>query len=210
MLKYEEKLHLDKHYNNLQSNNVLYKLISLIGGVVGYAVLYYFIDYILTFIPDIKPWSDFTPWFSLGGLIFTITDLIYFACGLILFCYSTIKLSKITIQNHSVRNDKSNAPNELLVNGYYAKVRHPMYGTFIMLQAGFMFSLRSFNGIIIAMIIIVLQYVNSVIEERRFLIPTFGEKYKIYTNNVCHMLLTRSEIVVLTLISLLSIVGFAF
>lgn len=182
----------------------------MIWGGVGYAVLYYFIDYILTFIPDIKPWSDFKPWLSLGGMTFTITDLIYFACGLILFCYSTIKLSKITIQNHSVRNEKSNTPNELLVNGYYAKVRHPMYGTFIMLQAGFMFSLRSLNGIIIAMIIIVLQYVNAVIEERRLLIPTFGEEYKIYTNNVRHMLLTRSEIVVLTIVVLLSIVGLLF
>jgi protein-S-isoprenylcysteine O-methyltransferase Ste14 len=210
MLKYEEKLHFDKYYNKLQSTSVLHKVISLVCNVAGYIVIYYFIKYFLTSLPDFRPWSNSVPWLSLGGVLFSKIDLIYFTCGLILICYGSIKLSKITIQNHSVRNEKSNTPERLLVTGYYAKVRHPMYGTFIIMQAGFMLSLRSLGGIIIACIIFAFQYVNAVVEEKRLLLPTFGEEYKTYVQNVGRMLLTRSEVVALSLIMLLSAVGFLF
>lgn len=210
MLKYEEKLHFDKYYNKLQSASVLHKVISLVCNVAGYIVLYYFIKYFLTSLPDFRPWSNFMPWFSFGGVLFSKIDLSYFTYGLILSCYGTIKLSKITIQNHSVRNEKSNTPKKLLATGYYAKVRHPMYGTFIIMQAGFMLSLRSLDGIIIALIIIAVQYINAAIEEKKQLISLFGEEYKLYIQNVGHLLLTKAEIITLMLLVLLSVVGFIF
>lgn len=210
MLKYEEKLHLDRYYNKIQSANVLHKVIGLVCGAIGYVVLYYFIKYILISLPDFRPWSNFLPWFSFDGVLFSKIDLLYFICGLILICYGNVKLSAITIQNHSVRSEKSNSPEKLLVTGYYAKVRHPMYGTFIILQAGFMLSLRSLDGIIIACIIVAFQYANAAVEERRLLFPAFGEKYKTYTQNVRRMLLTRSEVITLFFVMLLSAVGFIF
>jgi protein-S-isoprenylcysteine O-methyltransferase Ste14 len=109
-----------------------------------------------------------------------------------------------------VRNEKSNTPERLLVTGYYAKVRHPMYGTFIIMQAGFMLSLRSLDGIIIALIIIAVQFINAAIEEKKQLIPIFGEEYKTYAQNVGRMLLTRSEVIALCLVVFLSAVGFIF
>lgn len=210
MLKYEEKLHFDKYYNKIQSPRILHKVISLVCNIAGYIVLYYFIKYILASLPDFRPWSNFMPWFSLDGVLFSKIDLIYFACGLIFICYGTVKLSKITIQNHSVRNEKNDTPERLLITGNYAKVRHPMYGTFIIMQAGFMLSLRSLDGIIISCIILAFQYMNAVIEEKKQLIPIFGEEYKTYAQNVGHMLLTRSEIIALSLVVLLSAVGFIF
>jgi protein-S-isoprenylcysteine O-methyltransferase Ste14 len=210
MLKYEEKLHFDKYYSKMQSNSLPHKILSLVWGIAGYVILYYFIKYILTFIPDFQPWSNFKPWLILGGVKFIKADLVYFTCGLFLTCYGSIKLSKITVQNHSVRNEKNGIPKELLVSGYYAKVRHPMYGTFIILQAGFMLSLRSLDGILIALIIIAVQYVNAVIEEKRQLIPIFGEEYKLYIKNVNRMFLTNAEIVALILVALLSAVSFVF
>lgn len=93
---------------------------------------------------------------------------------------------------------------------YYAKVRHPMYGTFIILQAGFMLSLRSFVGIIIAFIVLIFQYANAVIEEKKQLIPIFWEEYRIYVKNVNRILLTKSEIIAFSLATLLSVVGFVF
>lgn len=210
MLKYEEKLHFDKYYSKLQSNSVLYKVIGLVWGIAGYVLLYYFIKYIFTCIPDFQPWNNFKTWFALGGVRFIKADLVYFTCGIILACYGTIRLSKITVQNHSVKNDKSNTPKKLLVDGYYAKVRHPMYGTFIILQVGFMLSLRSFVGMIIALIVIIVQYANAVIEEKSQLIPIFKEEYNLYIKNVSCMILARFEIITFTLAALLSAVGFIF
>lgn len=210
MLKYEEKLHLDEQYKKLQSNNVIQITIGLVWGVVVYVLLYYFIKYVFRYVPDIQPWNDFESWFTFGGIRFVKADLFYFAGGLIFNCYGTVNLSKISVQNHSVKNEKSNTPNKLLVNGYYAKVRHPMYGTFIILQAGFMISLRSFIGIIVALLIIVAQYINAFIEEKKQLIPIFGEEYNQYRKNVRGILLTKSEIIIFALAVIFSTVGFVF
>lgn len=210
MLKYEEKLHFDKYYDKLQSNSISQKIASMVWGVVGYVLIYYLIKFIFIGIPDFQPWNNFKAWFALGGVSFTKADLLYFICGLILTCYATVRLSKITLQNHSARNEKGDTPKKLLTDGCYAKVRHPMYGTFIILQSGFMLSLRSFWGIIIALIIIIFQYANAVREEKKQLVPLFGEEYKLYTKNVNHMLLTRLEILALALAGLLSAVGFIF
>lgn len=209
MLKYEEKLHFDKYYNKLQSGGFLHKVISFVCGIIGYAALYYLMKYIFTLIPDLQPWNNFKTWFVLGGVKYKKIDLVYFIYGLITTCYGTMRLSKITAQNHSVRNEKSSTPKKLVINGYYAKVRHPMYGTFIILQAGFMLSMRSFWGITIALIILIFQYANAVIEEKKQLIPIFGEEYGLYTKNVNRMLLTKSEIIIFSLAALLSAAGLA-
>ncbi|MDP4152303.1 MAG: methyltransferase [Bacillota bacterium] len=210
MRKYEEKLHFDKYYNKLQENNVLQRYSGVVWGIAGYVLLYYFARYILAYIPDFRPWGDIETWFAVGGVRFIKADLVYFTFGLILNCYGTVRLSKITVQNHSARSETGHMPQKLLVNGFYAKVRHPMYGTFIILQAGFMLSLRSFAGMIIALIVIIIQYSNAIIEEKKQLKPIFGEEYNVYIKNVSCILLTRSQIAALVLAALFSAAGFVF
>lgn len=210
MLKYEEKLHFDKHYSKLQSNGFLRLAIGFVWGIIGYILAYYFIKYALVYIPDFKPWNNFEEWFTFGGVTFTKADLVYFASGLILTCYGSIRLSKITAYNHTAKSEKDSAPKKLLINGYYAKVRHPMYGTFAILHAGFMLSLRSLVGMVIVLIVIIVQYANAAIEEKKQLIPSFGEEYYLYINNVGRKLLTRHEAIAFTLVVLLSAIGFAF
>lgn len=63
---------------------------------------------------------------------------------------------------------------------------------------------------IIALIVIIIQYANAVIEEKKQLIPIFKEEYNLYSKNVSRMLLTKSEITAFTLAALLSAVGFLF
>lgn len=210
MLKYEEKLHFDEYYRKLQSNTPLHTAIGILWGVIGYVILYFLIMYAFLYVPDFRPWSNFKTWFSLGGIKFTKADFVYFVCGLILNCYGTIRLSKITVQNHSAKSEKGSNPKCLLTNGYYAKVRHPMYGTFIILQAGFMLSLRSFVGMIVALLIVVGQYINATFEEKKQLIPILGEEYNQYSKNVRRMILTKSEIIVFAVVIILSIIGFIF
>lgn len=147
---------------------------------------------------------------NIGGVQFIKSDIIYFILGLITVCYGSVRLSKITIQNHSAKNKENSAPSKLLITGYYDRVRHPMYGTFIILQAGFMLSLRSLIGIILALIIIIFQYMNAMFEEKRQLIPLFGDKYHQYIKNVSRMLLTKAEAIVLIFVLVFSVVGYVF
>lgn len=210
MRKYEQKLHLDKHYRKLQSGSFIHKATSLVLGIIGYTLLYYFIKYAFTHIPDFEPWNNFGMWLNIGGVQFIDSDKVYFIGGLIIACYGSIKLSRITTQNHSVKNKDNSVPSKLLITGDYTKVRHPMYGTFIILQSGFLLSLRSLIGMILALMIIIFQYINAMFEEKKQLIPLFGDEYHQYTKNVSHVLLTKAELIVFILILLFCTVGYIF
>ncbi|KNZ40844.1 methyltransferase family protein [Acetobacterium bakii] len=210
MLKYEEKLHFDEHYSKLQSNRFLLVSLGLARGILGYVFLYLLIKHIFLYLPDLQPWDSANAWFTLCGIRFVKADSAYFLCGLIVSCYGTLRLSKITAQNHSARSKNGIRPQKLLSDGCYAKVRHPMYGTFIILQAGFMLSLRSFVGMILALLIIVFQYMNAIIEEQKQLKPLFGKEYDWYSKNVTNIILTKTEFFVLVSTAILSAIGFAF
>ncbi|HQF34248.1 MAG TPA: methyltransferase [Petrotogaceae bacterium] len=210
MLKYEKRLHFDKYYSKMQSNGSLPKIIFLLWGVAGYAFLYFLVKYIFNYIPDFRPWNSFEVWFSIGTMKFIKSDLAYFICGLIVTCYGSIRLSSITVHNHSAKNQKSDIPAKLLITGYYSKVRHPMYGTFIILQAGFMLSLRSFIGMMVILIITAFQYINAKFEEKNDLIPLFGDEYRQYIKKVNRTLLTRAESIIFILVFIGSLIGYIF
>ncbi len=55
MLKYEEKLHLDRYYNKMQSAGVLHKVIGLVCGAIGYVCTLLFYK-IYSYLP-----SGFSP-----------------------------------------------------------------------------------------------------------------------------------------------------
>jgi len=210
MLKYEKKLNLDKHYEKLIKNDKLKNFYSVLLGIISYIFLYFIAKYVLTFLPDFQPWGDFEVWFYIGRIEISKVDLVYFLYGLLLSVYGLRKLLKITIQNHSVKDKRDNIPKSLLINGFYSKVRHPMYGTFIILYAGFMLSLKSLIGVIIALIIIFVQYLNAFYEERKKLIPIFREEYEFYTNNVQSMLLIKFDFFAVIIGILFNTIGFVF
>jgi protein-S-isoprenylcysteine O-methyltransferase Ste14 len=122
--------------------------------------------------------------------------------------YGSVRLLKITLQNHSVNNKSEDKPERLLKDGYYAYVRHPMYGTFAILYMGTLLSLRSLNGIIIALLMTGGQYVNAIIEEKRILKLVFQEEYQQYTREVKGILLKKTQIIILTIMMIFCIVGF--
>ncbi|HEX3078668.1 MAG TPA: methyltransferase, partial [Lachnospiraceae bacterium] len=101
------------------------------------------------------------------------------------------RLFHITIQNHSVKNKNEDIPKRLLKDSYYASVRHPMYGTFVILYMGILLSLRSLDGMLIALLMTVGQYVNAIIEEKRILRPVFHEEYQLYIREVKGILLKK-------------------
>jgi protein-S-isoprenylcysteine O-methyltransferase Ste14 len=211
LLKYEEKLHWDKQYEKLQSSSFLHTFSMFAWGIVEYTLLYYLIKYLLGFVPDFRPWHVFPVWFSFIGVEFSKIDLPYFTYGLILSCYGMVKLSQATQQNHKAKSkDDKRSPITLVTDGYYAKVRHPMYGTFVILQAGLMLSLRSSIGMAIALLIAIFQYINAVFEEKKQLIPIFKETYGLYKKQVRHMILPLPEIIMLAAAMVFSIIGFMF
>lgn len=207
MLNYEKKLHLDERYKNMQSLNIIKRAVALIWGCVGYIVLYLLLKYVLLFVTDIQPWNNSDELFALYNISFSRYDCVYFALGILTNLYASLKLAKITAQNHSVKNKKDDNPTKLLTDGCYAKVRHPMYGNFIILQSCFLLSLRSLWGIVLALVIAAFQCFNAMREENEKLIPIFKEEYKSYSKSARSMLLTKWEFIILTSFFIVSIVG---
>ncbi|MGE4353840.1 MAG: isoprenylcysteine carboxylmethyltransferase family protein [Oscillospiraceae bacterium] len=208
MLEYEKRLHFDEHYKKLQSLNVTQRIGRLLWGIVGYVVIYAVLKYVLMFIPDFQPWNDIREWFAFCTIPFSKCDCVYITFGLVANCYGSIRLMKITAQNHSVKDNKSGARTRLLTDGCYAKVRHPMYGSFIIMQSSLLLSLRSFIGIILALVVTAFQYFNAAWEEKKKLIPLFGDDYRDYSRVVRGMLLKKWEILILAAMVFFSLIGF--
>lgn len=208
MLKYEEMLHFDEHYKKLQKSHLIRISWTLLCSTASYTTIYILLKILITYVPDIYAWNHAEVWFTFESIKIIKMDLIYFFTGLLMVYYGSIRLIKITIQNHSVKNESGNVPERLLKDGYYAYVRHPMYGTFVILYMGTLLSLRSLNGIIVALLMIAGQYVNAIFEEKRVLKQVFKEEYQLYIREVKGILLKKTQIIILTTVMILCIVGF--
>lgn len=209
MLKYEEMLHLDEYYKKLQESHLIRMSWIILSSTAWYTLIYVFLKFAITYVPDIYAWNHADFWFTFESIKFVKVDLIYFFIGLLMIYYGSIRLFNITIQNHSVRNKNEDIPKRLLKDGYYASVRHPMYGTFVILYMGILLSLRSLDGIIIALLMTVGQYVNAIIEEKRVLQPVFHEEYQLYIREVKGILLKKTQIISLIIVMIFCIVGFS-
>lgn len=208
MLKYEELLHFDVHYKKLQESNLVRNSWIILSSTVWYTLIYLLLKFVIIYVPDIYAWSRAETWFTFKSLNFIKMDVIYFLIGLLMVYYGSVRLFNITIQNHSVKGESEDRPKYLLMDGYYATVRHPMYGTFVILYMGILLSLRSLDGIVLAMLLIVGQYVNAIIEEKKILKPVFYGEYQRYSRQVKGILFKKTQIIVLTIAMFFCIVGF--
>ncbi|WP_234124910.1 methyltransferase [Clostridium hydrogenum] len=120
-----------------------------------------------------------------------IFTLIHFILGCIFFVDGGVRLTEISEQVQVVRDKETRKPTKLLKSGYFAVLRHPMYGTFMILQLGIWFSIKSLIGIFILIPIIILFYANGILEENKSLKVIFGDEYISYMKKVPHRYLTK-------------------
>lgn len=206
MQEYEKKLHLDKRWETMKAMSGGLKFFYVGVHAVTYAVMFIGLKWLMTWVPDIKPFQGAAKWFELIGIPFTKVDGIYFILGWVTYLYGSVRLAKISEQNHSVRG-KDDRPNRLLMEGCYAELRHPMYGTFVLHYAAVLLALRSLIGVVLVILFTVSQYINASLEEKRKLIPAFNEAYKVYMTKVPHRLLKKWELIGLILALAVSVVG---
>lgn len=206
MLNYEKKLGLDKSWEKMQSSVAIGSCFQIVFHVISYIVSYLIFRWVFHLIPNICFWNRTGNLFSIWNMSFTTADCIYFMFGFLIYIYGSIRFIGINRQNHSVRNDE-NKPAQLLTSGYYARLRHPMYGAFIIRFAAVFLSLRSLTGLILAVSFSVLQYWNGFREENKHLIPSFGNEYKQYKENVKGALLQKGELFIIVIWIIVDVVG---
>ncbi len=207
MLEYEKRLRLDEKWEKLKSRSINGKIFKFIFSTLLYSISYFILRLVAKGIPDIKSWNQGVEWMNVLGIPLLISDLIFFIGGLTLFLLGSIRLAAITTQNHKVKG-ADDEPTALLCTGYYSLVRHPMYGAFVICYAGIWLSLRSLIGMAVFIVFTIIQYFNAKHEERKRLIPKFGATYLDYIRSVPRRLLQIYEIILLSGIIALVVIGF--
>ena len=210
MLKYEEELHFNDYYEKYQKSTWVAYGSTLITSIIWYTALFCLLRMKPDLFPDIYAWDKMKIWFAIWNITFVKADIVYYLAGFILITCFSFQLKQITIQNHLVRSKENKIPEHILADGYYAKKRHPMYGTFIFLYMGVLLSLRSLNGIILTLILISVQYVNAIWEEKRILQTDRKYEYQQYQKTVKAILFDRKQSMIVILLFVGCAIGFLY
>ncbi|MHA1378757.1 MAG: methyltransferase family protein [Candidatus Helarchaeota archaeon] len=141
---------------------------------------------------------------------FQFFGIVYLILGLPIFVYSLINLFKIIQANIKATGGKNATPQVLLTNGYYGKVRHPMFGTLIMVGLSLMVAWGSIIGLGACLIVSLIFLYDANKEERTQLIPKFGEDYIKYRQKVPAIFFTRNSSVGVVVLLVLAIFGTVF
>lgn len=183
--------------------------ITIMTSII-YVIIYWFFRKGLQFIPELYLWNSFESIVNIGTINLSIIDIIYLFFGLIVINHGVRNLILITKENHSAQNMETRQPNQLLTTGFYAKARHPMYGTFIIMSLGLFFPTRSLWGVLIILVVLMIQLINATIEERMVLQKIFGNQYSHYRNSISNRLFIPSYRKYIIIASCLTFMGLIF
>ncbi|MEJ2294428.1 MAG: hypothetical protein P8Y23_06615, partial [Candidatus Lokiarchaeota archaeon] len=107
------------------------------------------------YYPSFKLWKSLDWGLFDSFLKISLFRIIHLVIGLPLFIYGMINVIKIVSINQKAQL-KKNHPGYLLKDGYYSKMRHPMYTMIILIQFSLFFSLCSSLGLLIGSLFTVL------------------------------------------------------
>lgn len=210
MLNYEEAFHFNDYYEKYQKSPLLKFCWIILESTVWYTAFFLLLRLGTDKFPDLYAWKHMNSWFTFGNITFIKADLIYYAAGLLIIYYASFQLNHITLQNHSVKEKNNKMPKQILKDGYYAKKRHPMYGAFLFLYIGVLLSLRSLNGILLALLLIGFQYINAILEEGRILKTKLKIEYQQYKREVKGIFFNLEQRILIVIIFMVCLIGFIF
>ena len=155
-----------------------------------YPFLFWGLRWLLQFFPEAWYWSGLGIQFEIGGIGFNVIDGILFIVGLFGFLLGQIEHREVCWQNGAVMDYNSRKPAELKTDGWYSRVRHPMYQFFIVVFSSLLVTTRSMWGVSIAAILLGLHWIAIVIEEKE-LKARFEMDYYQYRKEVSSQFFTR-------------------
>ena len=167
---------LDDQRRNIRIGDLL---LSLLMGSLLCAVA----------IPSWSAMPEFRLWKSVDLVLLdghssaTLSGVVHLFVGLMIFVPSFYAVIEIVRINQRAQGGK-NKPLYLLTDGYYAGVRHPMTGRFMLIVFGFFFSLASLVGLLMIAFFSLFFHATTLYEERKWLLPRFGEEYRSYAKAV--------------------------
>ena len=152
-------------------------------------------------------WQSVDRPLTLGPLSVSLARLLHLLLGYGLFIYGSFHAWQATRLKNSVERPDQELATRILDTGYYARTRHPMYGMFILANAGLGFAISSVYGLAFSLLSLVLFIANGLFEERAVMVRFFGEEYRAYMRRVRARCFTPIQAAVLVLVLALNIAG---
>lgn len=165
---------------------------------------------LLPLLPGPQLWARVDQRILIGKVSVRFTQLMHLLIGYGLFIYGSYHAWRATRLKNTVEDPKHQLATRILDTGYYARVRHPMYGMFILANVGLGFAMNSVYGLAFGLLSLVLFIANGISEERAVMLRFFGEAYRSYMRLVTARYFTPRQAIVLALVLILNIAGLFF
>ena len=158
-------------------------------------------------LPGPHLWEAVDRTLTVGPLSAGLAGLLHLLLGYGLFIYGSYHAWRATRLKNTVERPDCELATTILDTGYYARARHPMYGMFILANAGLGFATNSVYGLGFSLLSLLLFTANGFFEERAVMIKFFGEEYRSYMRRVPARYFTPIQALVLVLILALNTAG---
>jgi protein-S-isoprenylcysteine O-methyltransferase Ste14 len=167
-------------------------------------------ELLLPLLPGPQLWASVDQPILLGKVSVRFTQWMHLLIGYGLFIYGSYHAWRATRLKNTVEDPKHELATRILDTDYYARVRHPMYGMFILANVGLGFAMNSVYGLAFGLLSLVLFVANGIFEERAVMLRFFGEAYRSYMRRVTARYFTPGQAILLALVLILNIAGLFF
>jgi protein-S-isoprenylcysteine O-methyltransferase Ste14 len=165
---------------------------------------------LLPLLPGPHLWAAVDRSLALGSLSISLARLLHLLLGYGLFIYGSYHAWRATRLKNTVERLDHELATRILDTGYYARTRHPMYGMFILANAGLGSAMSSVYGLVFSLLSLGLFIANGIFEERAVMVRFFGEEYRAYMRRVRARYFTPVQAAALVVILGLNVAGVFF
>lgn len=158
-------------------------------------------------LPGPHLWGAIDRMVAIGSFSFSLAGLLHLLIGYSLFTYGSYNAWRATKLKNTVERPDVELATRVLDTGFYARVRHPMYGMFILANTGLGVAMNSVYGLVFSLLSLALYIANGIFEERYVMLQFFGDEYREYMRRVKARFFTPAQATLLVLVLALNIIG---
>lgn len=185
-------------------------LVKIAASTTLFVVVLVTAALIIPLLPGPHLWAAVDKTITVGRISVSLGNLLHLIVGYTLFIYGSYHAWKATRLKNTVEDPKHELATRILDTGYYARVRHPMYGMFILANVGLGFAMNSVYGLGFGVLSLILFIANGIFEEKYVMLRFFGEAYQDYMRRVKARYFTAGQAIALSLVLAIYIAGLFF